>query len=171
VDVALVRWPFETRRRQELSAEGVPRLLLVDPQAPPPVVDDPIEDWVRLPVSDADVRARVDTLLRRERVQNDHQLRVDHHGVLHVGATSTPLPPVEARLMEALVNRLGVVVSREALAKAGWPDGEPKRNVLDVRILRLRRRLDPLGLHLRTVRHRGYLLERLDKGVHPGTSA
>ena len=145
----------------------MPRLLLVDPQAPPPLVEDPLEDWVRLPVSDADVRARVETLLRRERSRNDGHLQVDHHGVLHVGPASEPLPPVEARLMEALVDRIGAVVSREALARAGWPDGEPNRNVLDVRILRLRRRLEPLGLHLRTVRHRGYLLERLEKEAAP----
>jgi DNA-binding response OmpR family regulator len=35
----------------------------------------------------------------------------------------------------------------------------PSRNALDVRILRLRRRVADLGLAVRTVRHRGYLLE------------
>ena len=51
------------------------------------------------------------------------------------------LPPVEARLTRLLLDRLGAVVSREALAKAGWPDGAPGRNALDVHVLRLRRRL------------------------------
>ena len=53
----------------------------------------------------------------------------------------------------------GMIVSRDALARAGWPDGIPGRNVLDVHIVRLRRRLAPLGLVIRTVRSRGYLLE------------
>ena len=43
--------------------------------------------------------------------------------------------------------------------RAGWPKGAPGRNALDVHVLRLRRRLAPLGLAIRTVRVRGYLLE------------
>jgi DNA-binding response OmpR family regulator len=53
-------------------------------------------------------------------------------------------------------------VSRDALARAGWPDGAPGRNALDVHVLRLRRRLVPVGLVIRTVRSRGYLLEVSD---------
>jgi DNA-binding response OmpR family regulator len=66
---------------------------------------------------------------------------------------------VEARLMTALLDRFGAVVSREQLARAGWPKGAPGRNALDVHMLRLRRRIDPVGLVIRTVRSRGYLLE------------
>jgi DNA-binding response OmpR family regulator len=61
--------------------------------------------------------------------------------------------------MSALLDRAGAVVSRDTLARAGWPDGAPGRNALDVHVLRLRRRVDPLGLVIRTVRSRGYLLE------------
>jgi DNA-binding winged helix-turn-helix (wHTH) protein len=43
-----------------------------------------------------------------------------------------------------------------------WPGSAPGRNVLDVHVLRLRRRLAPLGLAIRTVRSRGYMLERAD---------
>ncbi len=69
------------------------------------------------------------------------------------------LPPVEARLMAALLERMGAVVSREQLAKSGWPRGAPGRNALDVHMLRLRRRIAPVGLAIKTVRSRGYLLE------------
>jgi DNA-binding winged helix-turn-helix (wHTH) protein len=58
-----------------------------------------------------------------------------------------------------LLERYGSVVSRETLTSAGWPGGAPGRNALDVHVLRLRRRLDPIGLAIRTVRSRGYLLE------------
>src|SRR3546814_10684067 len=54
------------------------------------------------------------------------------------------LPPVEARLTAALLDRYGAVVSRDALARAGWPNGSPGRNALDVHVLRLRRRVAPL---------------------------
>lgn len=61
--------------------------------------------------------------------------------------------------MSALVERFGTVVGRDQLARAGWPDGAPGRNALDVHVLRLRRRIEPLGLVIKTVRSRGYLLE------------
>ena len=38
-------------------------------------------------------------------------------------------------------------------------DTPPTRNALDVHILRLRRRIAELGLEIRTVRSRGYLLQ------------
>jgi DNA-binding response OmpR family regulator len=79
--------------------------------------------------------------------------------VLRRGGAWVSLPPVEARLTGALLDRLGTVVSRDALARAGWPDGAPGRNALDVHVLRLRRRIAPLDLVIRTVRSRGYLLE------------
>jgi DNA-binding response OmpR family regulator len=63
-----------------------------------------------------------------------------------------------------LLDRFAAVVGREALARAGWPSGAPGRNALDVHILRIRRRLAPLGLAIRTVRSRGYLLEATDRG-------
>jgi len=51
------------------------------------------------------------------------------------------------------------VVGRELMARRAWPTGAPTRNALDVHILRLRRRIAPLGLEVRTVRSRGYLLQ------------
>ena len=57
------------------------------------------------------------------------------------------------------MGRFGAVVSRSELLAAGWPEGAPGRNALDVHVLRLRRRLVPVRLAIRTVRSRGYLLE------------
>ncbi|MBA3280761.1 MAG: winged helix-turn-helix transcriptional regulator, partial [Acidimicrobiia bacterium] len=81
------------------------------------------------------------------------------NGLLRINGRWVSLPPVEHRLMVVLLDRYRAVVSREALARAGWPDGIPGRNVLDVHIVRLRRRLAPLELSIQTVRSRGYLLE------------
>lgn len=69
------------------------------------------------------------------------------------------VPPLEARLLSTLLDRFGAVVSRDNLSRSGWPTGAPGRNALDVHMLRLRRRISPLGLAIRTVRSRGYLLE------------
>jgi DNA-binding winged helix-turn-helix (wHTH) protein len=160
VDVVLVRWPTEAPRRQRLVAEQCPRLLLVEDDAGPPETIDCLEDWMRVPVDEGELAARMRALAVRARahVAPEHP-ELDDDGVLRRGRDWVSLPPVEARLTAALLDRLGAVVSREALARAGWPDGAPGRNALDVHVLRLRRRLGPVGLVIRTVRSRGYLLE------------
>ena len=163
VEVALVHWPAEEDRREELRRAGQPRLLLVERGAPP-IPSDELEDWIRLPAEDIDLRVRVEALRRRTDAAGDAVPQLDDDGVLRVGDRWVSLPPVEARLTGALLDRFGAVVSRESLARSGWPGGSPGRNALDVHVLRLRRRLSPLRLAIRTVRSRGYLLERADGG-------
>jgi DNA-binding response OmpR family regulator len=126
----------------------------------PPVPADDLEDWIRVPAAEADLRARVDGLRRRAVGRASERPDLDEDGVLRLDGSWVSLPPVEARLTGALLDRFGAVVSRDALAVAGWPAGAPGRNALDVHMLRLRRRLSPLDLAIRTVRSRGYLLER-----------
>jgi DNA-binding winged helix-turn-helix (wHTH) protein len=163
VEVALVQWPAEQDRRDELRRAGQPRLLLVERGAPP-IPTDELEDWIRLPADDLDLRVRVEALRRRTDSDAGATPLLDDDGVLRLGDRWVSLPPVEARLTQALLERFGAVVSRDALARAGWPGGSPGRNALDVHVLRLRRRLAPLRLAIRTVRSRGYLLERSDGG-------
>jgi hypothetical protein len=161
VEVALVHWPAEQDRREELRRAGQPRLLLVERGAPP-IPTDELEDWIRLPADDLDLRVRVEALRRRTGGDTGAVPVLDDDGVLRLGDRWVSLPPVEARLTAALLERFGAVVSRDALARSGWPGGSPGRNALDVHVLRLRRRLSPLRLAIRTVRSRGYLLERAD---------
>ena len=165
VGVALVRWPLEEPRRAELAGLGTPRLLLVEDGADPPAPDDCLEDWVRVPASESDVQARMDALMTRAARHRAAAPALDEHGMLRFGSGWVSLPPVEARLTGALVDRLDAVVRRDELAAAGWPEGAPGRNALDVHVLRIRRRLAPLGLVIRTVRSRGYLLEAVGAGA------
>ena len=159
MDVVLVRWPTDAQRRDHLVEQRVVRLLLVENGSDPPGPADCLEDWIRVPAPEVDVRCRIEGLLVRagDHVQSAPDL--DAYGVLRFAQSWVPLPPVEARLTRALLDRYGAVVSRDALARAGWPDGAPGRNALDVHMLRLRRRLAPIKLAIRTVRSRGYLLE------------
>lgn len=157
--MVLLRWPAERHRRSELRRLGQPVLLMVEPGAPAPATVDPFEDWVRLPAPDGDVQARVQVLEARSLRRDDSPLLGDD-GVLRVRNRRIVLPPVESRLARALIDREGSVVSREALGRAGWPGGLPARNALDVHVMRLRRRITGTGLSIRTVRSRGYLLER-----------
>jgi DNA-binding response OmpR family regulator len=159
MDVVLVRWPSDGPELARLRAQGVPRVLLVEGGGPPPALVDELEDWIRLPADEVDLEARIAAIDRRARERWSSAPTLDDDGVLRFAGRWVPLPPVEARLAAALLARAGAVVSRDALGRAGWPDGSPGRNALDVHVLRLRRRLAPVGLAIRTVRSRGYLLE------------
>jgi DNA-binding response OmpR family regulator len=163
VKVSLVRWPAERDRREALRRAGEPRLLLIE-TGTPPLPSDQREDWIRLPADDVDLRTRIEALRRRVELEASGVPELDDHGVLRANERWVALPPVEARLVAALIGRFGAVVSRTALTGAGWPGGAPGRNALDVHILRLRRRIAPLGLAIRTVRSRGYLLEEASRG-------
>jgi DNA-binding response OmpR family regulator len=165
MDVVLVRWPSEELTRARLREAGTPRVLLVEGGSAPPLVSDELEDWIRVPADEVDLHARVDAIVRRVRARATDAPTLDDDGVLRFGGGWVPLPPVEARLTAAMLERTGAVVSRDALGRAGWPEGAPGRNALDVHVLRLRRRLSPLGLAIRTVRSRGYLLERAEVDV------
>lgn len=167
----MLRWPEEDERRESLSLTGGLRLLLVPDGQEPPAVADCLEDWIRIPAAENEVRARVDALAMRAQahVPDGHLASngspaIDGFGVLRHGSAWVALPPLEARLTEALLERLGTVTSRELLVRAGWPSAAPGRNALDVHVLRLRRRLTPVGLAIRTVRSRGYLMELVAAG-------
>ena len=159
-DVALVRWPDERERLEALRDAGAPRLLLVEASSPAPTVVDPLEDWVRRPGDEVEVQARLATLRARAGV-GVAPPDVDADGLLHYRDDWVALSPVEAGLAGALAERFGAVVGRDALSRRAWPGGAPTRNALDVHILRFRRRIAPLGLEVRTVRSRGYLLREV----------
>jgi DNA-binding response OmpR family regulator len=152
--VELVQWPEESERRATLQKSKHPRLLLVDPDADPPLTVDPTEDWVRLPADHADVQARVESLRRRSAAEPTLD-----DGVLRTAKGWVSLPELEARIMAVLLERFGKVADRQSILEAGWPGGDPSRNVLDVHLHRLRRRIEPIDLRIRTVRKRGYVLE------------
>jgi hypothetical protein len=170
VDVTVVRWPREAELRQHLTAQSRARLLVVDDGVPPPLVTDLLEDWVWTSADQAETRARMETLAHRATSNRSDPPTLDDDGVLRHRGMWVSLPPVEGRLARALIDRLGAVVSRDALTRAGWPDGPLGRNALDVHVLRLRRRLATVELAIRTVRSRGYLLEPVEGRRAGGSS-
>ena len=153
--VELLHWPRERERRAALDEDNQPRLLLVEENAPPPLTVDPVEDWVRLPANHRDVQARVESLRRRVVAEPT----LDEEGVLRTASGWVSLPDLEARIVDVLLSRFGKVADRQSLLGAGWPGESPSRNLLDVHLHRLRRRIEPIGLQIRTVRKRGYVLE------------
>jgi DNA-binding response OmpR family regulator len=166
----VIRWPAEEEERASLLAARQPHLLLVE-FGPPPIDVTIIEDWIRIPAPAIDIEARLESLRRRatqdvtlQPGRSSPQLGAD--GILRFGDAWVSLSPLEARLVSALLVRPDVVVTRQALIESGWPRvGEsrpgPRRNALDAHMLRLRQRLPAVGLTVRTIRSRGYLLEPL----------
>jgi DNA-binding winged helix-turn-helix (wHTH) protein len=69
------------------------------------------------------------------------------------------LAPIEARILTVLLEKPDCVFSRERLERSAWPDRVTNAHALTAYIKRLRRRIEPLGLAIRTVRQRGYFLE------------
>jgi two-component system OmpR family response regulator len=162
VDVVMVRWPEEEDRLVGLRTTSTPRLLFVEAEGEPPNSGDCLEDWVRVPVDERELRSRVTALVARAE-RHGSRPEIDGDGLLRFRGRWIDLPPVEHTLAAALVDRFGAVVGRESLARAAWPQDRPSRNALDVHMSRLRRRIAPIGLGVRTVRSRGYLLQTRDE--------
>ena len=130
---------------------GVARLLVVaDGDAPPTRSTASRTGWRRgAPEREVDARRRA---LSRRAEQHGVRPLLDGDGLLHHRDAWVSLSPVEQSLAAALLDRFGAVVARDTLADRAWPTGVPTRNALDVHVLRLRRRIAPLGLEIRTVR-------------------
>jgi DNA-binding response OmpR family regulator len=85
---------------------------------------------------------------------------LDESGVLRFCSRSVTVSPTQAELLELLVPRYREVVPREALRfRLGQVNGSRTRNALDLHMMRIRDRIQPLGLSIRTVWGRGYVLE------------
>jgi DNA-binding response OmpR family regulator len=128
----------------------------------PPLVTDCLEDWVAAVAPEHEVDARKRALLTRAEQHGARPL-LDPDGLLHHHDAWVSLSPVEQALAAAMLDKFGAVVTREALADRAWPHGVPTRNALDVHVLRLRRRIAPLALEIRTVRSRGYLMQSAEQ--------
>jgi two-component system OmpR family response regulator len=157
-DVVVVHWPEDQDEVDRLAGERVPRLLLVAPSADPPESGDVLQDWVRLPGDERDVRSRLDGL-RRRAAHAGTRPAVDRHGRLAFRRSWVQLSPIEARLARLLIEAHEGVVGEDALLGQGWPDGHPTSNALRVHLHRLRRRVTPLGLEVRGVRSEGWVLQ------------
>jgi two-component system OmpR family response regulator len=125
------------------------------------------DDYLVKPFALAELHARLRSLIRRGRPQRPTVLTVGElhldparHQVARAG-TQIELSAKEFALLEALMRRPGVVLSRLELIEQAWDMAyETRSNVIDVYIRRLRRKVDePFGTaSLETVRGVGYRL-------------
>jgi hypothetical protein len=150
-EVMLVRWPEDGDEGLRLAGSGVAVLYLIDGDDDPPTPTSCLEDWVRLPGDERDLRARVAALELRS-LEHSSPPRVDADGRLHYRGRVTLLPTDNIELARVLTERFGDVV----------PDGDlpaSARPALRPTMTQLRAELRTIGLSLRRVRRTGYRLQ------------
>jgi len=163
---------FEVLRRVRRRGVKVPVLILTARDALQDRVkglDLGADDYLSKPFDLPELEARVRALIRRGQAGGSAVLT---HGSLSLdtagrratlGGEPLDLSAREMGVLEVLMMRTGRVVGKEQLAEQlyGWEE-EVGANAIEVYVHRLRKKLEPAGVNIRTVRGLGYLLEKLD---------
>ena len=124
------------------------------------------DDYLTKPFDLGEFEARIRVLLRRN--QRDRAPHIKHGALVfdtvgrRVSVNGRPLemPRRELCVLEILLSRVGQVVSKEQIAEQLFSyDDDTSLSAIEIYIHRLRKKLAPAGVSIRTVRGLGYLLE------------
>ena len=124
------------------------------------------DDYLCKPFELAELEARAGALIRRgvggEAAVITHGRLTFDSGAREARVDGVPvdLPRRELSLLEMLLVERGRVVAKQALmGKLFGLDDEAGPNAIEIYVHRLRKKLEPAGVRIRTVRGLGYLLE------------
>ncbi|KTE38392.1 MULTISPECIES: response regulator transcription factor [unclassified Sphingopyxis] len=124
------------------------------------------DDYLLKPFEPRELAARIRALLRRPQVDPAPvicvgKLEFDRsHHVARIDGRDLDLRRREWVVLERLLSRVGQVVSKDRLAAEVFGYDEPVApNAIEVYIARLRKKLEPDGPTIRTLRGLGYLME------------
>ncbi|HTN92996.1 MAG TPA: response regulator transcription factor [Gallionella sp.] len=159
----------EILRRLRHRKNNVPVLILTardEVQDRVKGLDMGADDYLTKPFDIHELEARVRSLIRRGHSARSAQLQVGSLCLDTVGHLATlngknlDLSARELKVLEILVLRAGRVVSKEQLCEQLSGLGElVSDNAIEVYVYRLRKHLKPGGIHIRTLRGLGYMLE------------
>jgi two-component system, OmpR family, response regulator len=160
---------FEVLRRLRRRKSRIPVLVLTARDTLQQRVDGlnmGADDYLGKPFALAELEARAGALLRRGVGGEGAVLRHGRLTLDTVGRMATldgeplDLPRRELCLLELLLLRCGQVVGKQTLLDKLFSfDEEVGQNAVELYVHRLRKKLQPAGVRVRTVRGLGYLLE------------
>lgn len=165
---------FEVLRRLRQRRNAVPVLILTVRDVPEDLVkglDLGADDYLTKPFNLSELEARVRALIRRSHASAASELvhgplRLDMAGRrLYCNGQPMELSARELAVVELLLLRSGRVVTKQQISEQlyGWEDSSSS-NAVEVFVYRLRKKLEPAGIDVRTIRGMGYLLERPNAG-------
>ena len=144
---------------------GVPRLLLVSPGSVAPTCTSCLEDWVRLPADESEMRARLFSLSERHR--GHVRPTIDEFGILRRNGAFAIVSQSEQTLARLLIADFGAVVRDGTLEGDVAGAGQSGRSGLRTQASRLRKRLAPLGLTVSCIRGVGYMMHEEHSAAAP----
>jgi two-component system response regulator TctD len=161
---------FEVLRQIRVRGCDVPVLILTARDAVADRVkglDLGADDYLQKPFEPAELEARVRALVRRGMGPRNPviacgALTLDRSsGAVHLAGRPITLRRRELAVLEGLMTRAGKVVPKEKLSAEVFGFDEPVApNAIELYIARLRKKLEPDGPQIRTVRGLGYMIER-----------
>jgi hypothetical protein len=156
-DVAVLRWPSQQPERERLDQLGLPRLLLIEPDAPPPESLSCIEDWTRLPAPDQDLFARI-AVLRARANRHPQAPTVDQWGRLSFREHHVYLSPGEHAIAQPLAEAFREPVAIALLLTRLFPGHTGTAAKLRLHVHRLRTRIKHIPLYITPIRNYGYMM-------------
>lgn len=128
------------------------------------------DDYLSKPFELRELEARIHALIRRCYGGFTHTIMLGglvldtrSHQVL-ADNQALYLSPREYGLLEILLLQAGKVVSKDRIAQRLAQEGDALTdNAIEIYVHRLRKRIEPYGAFIRTIRGLGYLIERTDK--------
>ena len=161
---------LEVLRRLRQRKSKVPVLILTARDSLQKRVDGlnlGADDYLGKPFALAELEARAGALIRRGVGGQSSLLQLGRLSLDTIGRVARiedvvlDLPRRELCLLELLLLQAGQVVAKQTLlAKLFGFDDEAGLNAIELYVHRLRKKLEPAGVHVRTIRGLGYLMDR-----------
>ena len=160
---------LEVCRRLRKAGDRTPVLMLTARDA----IEDRVrglesgaDDYLVKPFALSELVARSRALVRRNQARGGSvlslgNLRMDLEARrAYIGEQELALAGREWSILQFMLSRTGKIVAKEQIIAAisNW-DGTTSDNAIEVHVSRLRSKLEPAGLKIRTIRGFGYLLE------------